>query len=60
VVGFTVYWKPNFNIMFFSDYNQSYSDHSNALRTSVSGILAYLLQKLFFSMPTLCFQMFFF
>jgi len=51
VVGYTVYWKPNFNIMLFSDYNQSYSDHFNTLRTAVSGIIQRLVhysRSLFF------------
>jgi len=63
VVSYTVYWKHNFNIMLFPDYNQSYSDHSNTLRTAVSGILrrlVYYSRSLSFSMPTLCFQMWFF
>jgi len=59
LVGYTVYRKPNFNIMLFSDYNQSYSDHFNTLRTAVSGILqrlVYYSRSLFSSMPTLCSQ----
>jgi hypothetical protein len=51
VVGYTVYWKSNFNIMLFSEYNQSYSDQFNTLGTAVSGIiqrLVYYSRSLFF------------